>query len=145
MLKKNNNFVNGESTVIGAGTVVEGNLKAAMSARIDGIVNGDVSSEGTIVVANDGVVNGNITASDVKISGVVNGNVKALEKIELIARGKLIGDIKTKSLNISDTAVFHGNCNMQEDAAVAVTNETQTAAVATEASEDKTEDEKTEE
>lgn len=139
MLKKNNNFVNGESTVIGAGTVVEGNLKAAMSARIDGAVNGDVSSEGTIVVANDGVVNGNITATDVKISGVVNGNVKATEKIELIAHGKLIGDIKTKSLNISDTAVFHGNCNMQEDAAT-VTNETQTVAAISEVSEDKTEE-----
>ena len=144
MLKKNNNFVNGESTVIGAGTVVEGNLKIAMSARIDGIVNGDVVGEGTIVVANEGVVNGSITATDVKISGVVNGNVKATEKIELIARGKLIGDIKTKSLNISDTAVFHGNCNMQEDA-VTVTNENPTTVAATEVSEDKKEDEKTEE
>ena len=144
MLKKNNNFVNGESTVIGVGTVVEGNLKIAMSARIDGIVNGDVFGEGTVVIANEGVVNGSITAADVKISGVVNGNVKATEKIELIAHGKLIGDIKTKSLNISDTAVFHGNCNMQEDA-VTVTSESQTIVAATEVSEDKKEDEKTEE
>lgn len=133
MLKKNNNFVNGESTVIGAGTVVEGTLKAAMSARIDGTVNGDVTSEGTIVVATEGAVNGNITAKDVKISGVVNGNVTASEKIELIAHGKLIGDIKTKSLNISDTAVFHGNCNMQEDS---VTVAAETSAAAKEAEEE---------
>ncbi len=126
MLKKNNNFVNGESTVIGAGTVVEGSLKAAMSARIDGTVNGNVTSEGTIVVANEGIVNGNITAAEVKISGVVNGNVTANEKIELIARGKLIGDIKTASLNISDTAVFHGNCNMQEDSVKVSADATET-------------------
>ena len=75
-MKKNNNFVNGDSTVIGAGTVVEGTLKSAMSARIDGTVNGDVTSEGTIVVATDGVVNGNITAVDVKISGTVKGNIE---------------------------------------------------------------------
>lgn len=115
MLKKNNNFVNGESTVIGAGTVVEGTLKVAMSARIDGTVNGDVTSEGTIVVASEGTVKGNITAMDVKISGIVNGNVNARDKIELIAHGKLIGDIKTTSLSISDTAIFHGSCKMQED------------------------------
>lgn len=116
-MKKNNNFVNGDSTVIGAGTVVEGTLKAAMSARIDGIVNGDVTSEGTIVVASEGVVNGNITAVDVKISGIVKGNVTTSGKIELVSNGKLIGDIKTGSLSIAETAVFHGNCKMQEEAA----------------------------
>lgn len=114
-MKKNNNFVNGETTVIGAGTVVEGTLKAAMSARIDGTVNGDVTSEGTIVVATEGAVNGNITAAEVKISGVVKGNVVTTGKLELVEKGKLIGDIKTGSLSIAETAVFHGNCSMQEE------------------------------
>lgn len=114
-MKKNNNFVNGETTVIGAGTVVEGTLKAAMSARIDGTVNGDVTSEGTIVVATGGAVNGNITAAEVKISGVVNGNVVTTGKLELVEKGKLIGDIKTGSLSIAETAIFHGNCKMQAD------------------------------
>lgn len=112
-MKKNNNFVNGETTVIGAGTVVEGTLKAAMSARIDGTVNGDVTSEGTIVVATEGAVNGNITAAEVKISGVVNGNITTTGKLELVEKGKLIGDIKTGSLSIAETAVFHGSCKMQ--------------------------------
>lgn len=114
-MKKNNSFVNGESTVIGAGTVVEGTLRAAMSARIDGTVNGDVTSEGTIVIATEGCVNGNITAVDVKISGVVNGNVTTTGKIELVEKGKLIGDIKTGSLSIAESAIFHGNCKMQEE------------------------------
>lgn len=119
MKKNNNNFVNGATTVIGAGTVVEGTLKAAMSARIDGTVNGDVTSEGTIVVATEGVVNGNITAAEVKISGEVNGNVVTTGKIELVEKGKLIGDIKTGSLSIAETAVFHGNCRMQEETVAA--------------------------
>ena len=115
-MKKNNDFVSGESTVIGAGTVLEGTLKAGMSARIDGIINGDVTSSGIIIVANEGVVNGNITAVDVKISGVVKGNVMATGKLDLVANGKLFGDIKAASLSISETAVFEGNCKMQMDA-----------------------------
>jgi cytoskeletal protein CcmA (bactofilin family) len=115
-MKKNNNFVSGESTVIGAGTVLEGTLKAGMSARIDGTINGDVTSSGTIVVANDGVVNGNISAADVKISGMVKGNVTATGKIDLVADGKLIGDIKAASLSIAETAIFEGNCKMQTEA-----------------------------
>lgn len=115
-MKKNNNFVSGESTVIGVGTVLEGTLKAGMSARIDGTINGDVTSAGTIVVANEGVINGNISAADIKISGVVNGNVVATGKIELVADGKLIGDIKAASLSIEETAIFEGNCKMQSEA-----------------------------
>lgn len=113
---KRNDFVGGESTVIGAGTILEGTLKVGLSARIDGTVNGDVTSSGTIVVADEGVVNGNIYATDVKISGVVNGNVAATGKLELIAKGKLIGDIKAASLSISETSVFEGNCKMQFEA-----------------------------
>ena len=114
-MKKNNGFVSGESTVIGAGTVLEGTLKAGMSARIDGTINGDVTSSGVIVVATEGVVNGNITAADVKISGVVNGNVTTSGKIELVAEGKIFGDIKASGLSIAETAIFEGNCKMQSE------------------------------
>jgi len=111
-VKKNNQFANGETTVIGAGTVVEGVLKTSASTRIDGTVNGDISSEGMIVVASDGIVNGNINAVDVKISGTVKGNVTTTGKTELLLNGKLFGDINTGSLSIDETAVFQGNCKM---------------------------------
>lgn len=112
MKKNNNQFVNGNMTIIGAGTVVEGVLKASASTRIDGTVNGDITSEGVVVIANEGVVNGNITAADVKISGSVKGNLIISGKTELVSNGKLIGDIKTGSLSIDETAVFQGNCKM---------------------------------
>ena len=111
-MKKNNQFANGETTIIGAGTVVEGILKTTASTRIDGTVNGDISSEGMIVVASEGIVNGNIKAVDVKISGTVKGNVTTTGKTELLSSGKLIGDINTGSLSIDETAVFQGNCKM---------------------------------
>lgn len=112
MKKNNNQFVNGNMTIIGASTVVEGVLKAAASTRVEGTVNGDITSEGVVVIANDGVVNGNITAMDVKISGTVKGNLNISGKTELVSNGKLVGDIKTGSLSIDETAVFQGNCKM---------------------------------
>ena len=112
MKKNKNQFVNGNMTIIGAGTVIEGVLKASASMRIEGTVNGDITSEGVVVIANEGVVNGNITAVDVKISGTVEGNLTIVGKTELIANGKLTGDIKTGSLSIDEPAVFQGNCKM---------------------------------
>lgn len=112
MKKNNNQFVNGNMTIIGAGTIVEGIIKASASTRIDGTVNGDITSEGVVVVADGGVVNGNISAADVKISGEVKGNLSVSGKTELVSNGKLIGDVKTGSLSIDETAIFHGNCKM---------------------------------
>lgn len=111
-MKKNNQFFNGESTIIGAGTVVEGILKSSASMRIDGTVNGDITTEGVVVIATDGIVNGNITGADVKISGTVKGNIYASGKTELVSAGKLFGDIQTGSLTVDETAVFQGNCKM---------------------------------
>lgn len=125
MKKNNNQFVNGNMTIIGAGTVVEGILKASASTRIEGTVNGDITSEGVVVIANEGIVNGNITAMDVKISGTVKGNLIISGKTELVSNGKLVGDIKTGSLSIDETAIFQGNCKMnsvsEEEAAPVVT------------------------
>ena len=125
MKKNNNQFVNGNMTIIDAGTVVEGILKASASTRIEGTVNGDITSEGVVVIANEGIVNGNITAVDVKISGTVKGNLIISGKTELVSNGKLVGDIKTGSLSIDETAIFQGNCKMnsvsEEEAAPVVT------------------------
>ena len=112
MKKNNNQFINGNMTIIGAGTTVEEIIKASASTRIDGTVNGDITSEGVVVVADGGVVNGNISAADVKISGEVKGNLSVSGKTELVSNGKLIGDVKTGSLSIDETAIFHGNCKM---------------------------------
>lgn len=138
MKKNNNQFVNGNMTIIGAGTTVEGIVKASGSTRIDGTVNGDITSEGVVVVADGGVVNGNISAADVKISGEVKGNLSVSGKTELVSNGKLIGDVKTGSLSIDETAIFHGNCKMNSVAEEEEKTESETA------TEDKAE-EKTEE
>ena len=136
MKKNKNQFVNGNMTIIGAGTVIEGVLKASASMRIEGTVNGDITSEGVVVIANEGVVNGNITAVDVKISGTVEGNLTIVGKTELIANGKLTGDIKTGSLSIDETAIFQGNCKMnsviEEAAPVVTTTATEAASTETE-------------
>lgn len=136
MKKNNNQFVNGNMTIIGAGTVVEGVLKASASTRIEGTVNGDITSEGVVVIANEGVVNGNITAVDVKISGTVKGNLIISGKTELVSNGKLVGDIKTGSLSIDETAIFQGNCKMnsviEEAAPVVTTTATEAASTETE-------------
>ncbi len=103
------------NTVIGVGTVVDGNLTTKETTRIDGQVNGDVFSNGNIIVGDQGSVNGSITAYSVFASGKVVGNVMVKDKIDITATGSIIGDIYTKLLSIDEKAVFQGQCKMNQD------------------------------
>lgn len=103
------------NTVIGVGTVIDGNLTTKETTRIDGQVNGDVFSNGNIIVGDQGSVNGSITAYSVFASGKVVGNVMVKDKIDITATGSIIGDIYTKLLSIDEKAVFQGQCKMNQD------------------------------
>jgi cytoskeletal protein CcmA (bactofilin family) len=100
------------NTVIGLGTVVDGNLTTKETTRIDGTVNGDIKSDGNIIVGDNGSVQGSITAHSVFVSGKVNGNVTVKDKIDITATGSIYGDIFTKLLSIDEKAVFMGQCKM---------------------------------
>ena len=60
------------STLIGAGSVCDGDFKCPGSARIDGTINGNVEIDGVLVLGAVGKINGDILAKAVQIGGEVN-------------------------------------------------------------------------
>ncbi len=112
--KNRGNVANGENTVIGAGTTVNGDIVADSAImRVDGQVNGGITTKGDLVVGPSGVINGNVTASSLNLAGKVLGNVDADNKVEIEAKGQIIGDITTKLMAMDETAVIKGNVNME--------------------------------
>lgn len=99
-------------TVIGATAVINGNFTSQDAIRIDGVVNGDVSSEANIIVDVKGTVNGSVTAENILIAGTINGDATAQKKTEITDTGKIFGDITTRTLSIDEKAVFVGKCSM---------------------------------
>jgi len=99
-------------TLVGNGTIFEGNLTSKESICVEGIVRGKIICEGTVVVGEKGRVDADIFADTVLIGGEVNGNIVAKAKLEITTNGKLRGDIKTGSLIISEGVIFEGRCQM---------------------------------
>ena len=122
-MKKKNQFVQGAHTVIGEGTIIDGNVTVPGSVRIDGIVNGQVLAEAAIVVGENGNISGDLSGSDASIGGIVTGNVDVTGKVELVGKAKLQGDIHTSAISIEETALFQGNCNMNPSASQEQKNE----------------------
>jgi cytoskeletal protein CcmA (bactofilin family) len=100
-------------TVIGEGTIFEGNLKSEASIRIEGHVTGAVEGTGSVMIGEKGVVKSNISACDVMISGTVHGNVKATGTLTVAATGKLHGDTNAHSLVIDEGGRFLGTSKME--------------------------------
>ncbi len=100
------------STVVGRGTHIVGPVTIKNSARIDGHIEGGVTSDREIFIGEGGIVDGKIKSQFVVIGGKVTGSVKATKRVILEEKAELHGNIHTEKLKIVDGAVFNGICYM---------------------------------
>lgn len=109
------NVLNGEVSLVGANTTIEGKVKTDGSIRIDGKLVGDVEAKANAVVGPSGVIEGTLTAKSVSVSGRVNGAITATEKLVLETKSVLRGDIKAAKLVVDEGATFDGQCAMSQE------------------------------
>lgn len=108
-----------QSSVIGAGTVVHGNLQGEGSLEVFGRVEGDVSTSGDVLVAEGGVVRGDITAAKISVSGAVQGNLTGSEAVLLERGAKVIGDVSAPRVGIGGGALIRGHVRTEGEPAAA--------------------------
>jgi cytoskeletal protein CcmA (bactofilin family) len=103
-----------DTTIISLGVKIEGKVRSNGNIRVEGQIEGDITSQGSIVIGGNGEVNGQVNADIISIAGTVNGSVKAKNKLTLEENGNLKGDIFTKILIVKEGAQFDGKCKMNE-------------------------------
>ena len=106
--------------LIGAGTVIEGDLTFDGGLRVDGRVNGSVKSvegkPGTLVLSEAARIEGEIRVSHVVINGTVVGPVHAADYVELQSKANVTGDVHYKTLEMQLGAVVQGRLVYEDDA-----------------------------
>jgi len=111
-------------SLIGAGTIVNGNVTFTGGLRIDGQVHGNVvaanSEPSTLVISEQAKVDGEIRVSHMVINGTVNGPVVANDYLELQPKARVIGDVTYKTLEMHVGAVIRGRLNHAEPGTASV-------------------------
>ena len=111
-------------SLIGAGTVVRGDVVFTGGLRIDGQVQGDVTTAdaqaGTLVVSEQARVDGRISVSHVVVNGAVNGPIAARDYLELQSKARVEGDVTYRTLEMQVGAVVEGRLNHAEPGTAAV-------------------------
>jgi len=99
-------------SLIGAGSIIEGNITFSGGLRVDGHVRGNIkatgSKPGTLVLSEIAKVEGEIDVAHVVINGTVAGPVRASEYVELLPKARVTGDVSYKSIEIHVGAIVMG-------------------------------------
>ena len=100
-------------TLVGTGSVLQGDLEFTGGLRVDGHVKGHVtaqdSNKGTIVLSESGVIEGDVNVPHVVVNGTVNGNIVSSGHVELQANSKVTGDIHYKAVEMELGAILNGS------------------------------------
>ena len=108
-------------SLIGAGTMIEGDISFTGGLRIDGHVKGNVKATGnkpgTLVISELAKVEGDIDVAHVVINGTVAGPVRGSEYVELLPKarvtaivmGQLIYESPQKSDKVIELKPHSGN------------------------------------
>jgi cytoskeletal protein CcmA (bactofilin family) len=99
-------------TLIGEGTVIQGELRFTEGLRIDGEVHGDVLATGEghsiLVISEKARVLGKVKAAHVIINGSVAGPVHSDALLELQPKASIVGDVRYEVLEMHQGATIDG-------------------------------------
>lgn len=98
------------NTILGPGSVLQGDLKIQGYARLDGDLKGDFCATGNLIIGSNARVLGNVKAKNAIICGIVEGNVDVAQGVTLQENAVVLGDIRAQHLKVEDTAIIQGHC-----------------------------------
>lgn len=100
-------------SLIGSGTVIEGDVSFTGGLRIDGTVRGSVrctegEKSGMLVISEQGSVSGEVRAAHIVVAGRIDGPIVAGEVAELQPKAQVHGDVQYRALEMHHGAVVIG-------------------------------------
>ena len=100
-------------TLVGSGSILQGDLGFTGGLRVDGHIKGHVSAQdsnnGTLVLSESGIIEGDVNVPHVVINGTVKGNIASNGHVELQSNANVSGDIHYKAVEMELGAVLNGS------------------------------------
>lgn len=98
---------------ISEGTKIVGDITSKGGFRIDGAVEGTISTPNKVVIGKNGSVQGTLICKDADIEGVVNGKVQIDNLLSIKSTAKIEGEVTVGKLAVEPGATFNASCDMK--------------------------------
>ena len=112
-MAENKFFSSPSVDIIESSTKIVGDIYSKADFRIDGIVEGNITTTGKVVVGKSGKINGKINSSNADISGSVSGKIEVAETLTLMSESLIQGDIVTGKLSVEEGAQVDASISMK--------------------------------
>ncbi len=108
------------------GTKIIGDIISESNIRIDGEVEGNITTSAKVLIGGNGILKGNLTCQEADIEGRVEGKLMVEGLLTLRDHSNIQGDIYTNKLHIEEGAIFLGACKMNGSGGFKATTSTST-------------------
>lgn len=103
---------NGARNHIANGTIIKGDVIAEGNIRIDGSLEGTLSSKAKVVVGSTGKIIGEVKCQNASVEGILEGKLFVDDMLSIKATGKVKGDLVWGKLEVQPGAAIEGTMNM---------------------------------
>ena len=112
-MAENKFFSSPSVDIIESSTKIVGDIYSKADFRIDGTVEGNITTTGKVVVGKSGKITGKINSSNADISGSVSGKIEVAETLSLMSESLIQGDIVTGKLSVEEGAQVDASISMK--------------------------------
>lgn len=98
---------------INEGTNIKGDIHSKGFFRIDGKIEGNVSTPSKVVIGKTGFIKGTLTCENADIEGKFEGNLDVTETLSLRSSAHIKGDVVAGKLAVEPGATFNASCSMK--------------------------------
>jgi cytoskeletal protein CcmA (bactofilin family) len=103
-------------TILGPDANFKGELSFEKGMRLQGRLEGKVTTPGRLYVAKEAKMQADVDAGAIIVEGEVKGNLNASDRIELKASARYEGDLRASKLVVDEGAVFTGHVSVGPEA-----------------------------
>jgi cytoskeletal protein CcmA (bactofilin family) len=108
-----NNEPNGQPNRIERSTKITGEIISEADFRIDGTLEGTITTSGKVVIGKEGVINGNVNCSFADVEGKFSGKIEVKESLSLKSTSSVEGEVIIGKLIVESGASFNAKCSMR--------------------------------
>ncbi|MBT8245487.1 MAG: polymer-forming cytoskeletal protein [Winogradskyella sp.] len=101
-----------KQNIIAQGTKILGDIESKGPFRIDGSIEGNVSTEGKVVIGKAGEVKGTLNAVNVDVEGKFAGKLVIKGTLSLKSTAQIDGEVQVNKLVVEPGATFNATCSM---------------------------------
>ncbi len=107
------NEIGGQPNRIEKNTKIKGDIISEADFRIDGKLDGNVTTSGKVVIGKDGYINGKVECVNADIEGNFNGELLVSDLLSLKASAVIEGTVSVTKLAVEPGATFNASCTMK--------------------------------